>query len=121
MSANNVRIIIMDGFGARLANILDAVKMTPRQAAMRSGVDYPFLIRLINNPEKIPTPETLAKLEKVPELKDFIAREKIDQMVRNYGADSIVEATIQFLKKHPERVPGIRKEIADLIDWQNKE
>lgn len=115
MFARNVKMKPMEGFGSRLAQKIAEVGLNPRQVALRSGVDYPNLTKILNSEDKAPTPDMLNRLETVPEIRDFIADEKTEQMLRYYGEESALDAAIKVFRKNPQRAARIKSCMRDLL------
>ena len=124
MLRNSVKIICMDeqrdSFIVELSSRLSEIGMSTRQAALRSGVDYPFLSKILSGKSPVSF-DVLDKLKTIPELKDIASKEKAAKIMRDFGVDAVVGATIEFLKKNPDRVPGIKKEISSLLDEKRHE
>lgn len=111
----NVRMSIMEEFGERLSQKLAQAGLSVRQAALQSGVDYPFLTKIISGKKPVSL-DVLNKLQTIPALRDFAAREKVERMMREYDTDSVISGALKLLDENPERVPKIRLLMRDLSD-----
>lgn len=111
----NIRMTIMEEFGERLSQKLAQVGLSVRQAALQSGVDYPFLSKIVSG-KKSASLDVLNRLQTIPSLRDFAAREKVERMMREYDTDSVISGALKLLDENPERVPKIKLLMREISD-----
>jgi len=107
----------MEHFGDRLAHKLAETGMATYAAAKKSGVDYAFLCKIIKG-DKAPSLNVLNQLQQIPELAEFVSKEKVTRILHEYDADSVLNSALHVLGEDPKRASNVKclmKKIFDRI------
>jgi hypothetical protein len=122
MFQNNVKIQWMDEstvFGTRLGQAIANAGTNPRKVSMATGVDYPYLTKLINYPEKyVPSVDVLKKLATIPFLKDLVEDELESRLLNDYDISIVADAMIKMLGRDTPKTRVIKQKMKALLDGQ---
>ena len=84
---------LMSEFGPRLKQSIEELKLNQRQVALRSGIDYPMLIKIGKGAQNA-TLETLVKLLRVAELRPFVICE-----LKHRAPELFTQETLEIIEK----------------------